>query len=80
MAEWYRAQLRHNRFDSWDLLVTALRKDFLPSDYDDELWKQIEKRTQHSSEPVVNISVMKNLFEWLPEKPSEWKKLRILMS
>lgn len=77
--EWYRAQLRQNRFDSWDSLVSALKSDFLSSEYDDELWKNIEKRTQSVDEPVViYISIMENLFDYLSEKPSEEKKLRIL--
>lgn len=79
--EWFRAQLRHNRFNSWDSLVNALRQDFLPTDYDSELWKQIERRTQHTNEPVViYISIMENLFECLSEKPTEKRKLRTLMS
>ncbi|KAJ8977810.1 hypothetical protein NQ317_000067 [Molorchus minor] len=77
--EWYRAQLRRDRFDSWDSLVTALKKDFLPVEYDDELWKQIEKRTQQMDEPVIiYISIMENLFDCLSEKPTEKQKLRIL--
>lgn len=79
--EWFRAQLRHKRFDSWDSLVGCLRQDFLPSNYDSELWRQIGRRTQHVNEPVViYISIMENLFECLSEKPSEGTKLKILMS
>lgn len=79
--EWFRAQLRNKRFNSWDSLVSSLRKDFLPLGYDEELWKQIEKRTQHEDEPVViYISIMENIFECLSEKPSEERKLRTLMS
>lgn len=79
--EWFRAQFRRSRFSSWDTLVSALKTDFLPLNYDDELWKQIEKRTQHEEEPIIiYLSIMENLFECLSEKPSEQKKLRILMT
>lgn len=79
--EWFRAQFRRSRFDSWNSLVSALKSDFLPLDYDDELWRQIEKRTQSEDEPIViYLSIMENLFECLSEKPSEQKKLRTLMT
>lgn len=78
--EWFRAQLRQKRFNSWNSLVSALKNDFLPRGYDEELWKQIERRTQHEDEPVViYISIMENLFECLSEKPSEEKRLRTLL-
>ncbi|KAJ8983231.1 hypothetical protein NQ317_005320 [Molorchus minor] len=78
--EWFRAQLRRKRFDNWESLVSALKNDFLSIEYDDDLWKQIERRTQHENEPVViYISVMENLFECLTEKPSEQKRLNTLL-
>ncbi|KAJ8975878.1 hypothetical protein NQ317_015211 [Molorchus minor] len=68
--EWFRAQLRRKSF----------KNDFLSIEYDDDLWKQIERRTQHENEPVViYISVMENLFECLTEKPSEQKRLNTLL-
>lgn len=54
----YRSQFRQKRFVSWDSLVTALRTDFLPSNYDDQLWQETRWKTLM----VIHISVMVNLF------------------
>lgn len=77
--EWYRSQLRRNRFDSWDNLVLALRKDFLPVDYDDHLKSEILKRTQGANEKVVIfVSIMENLFNCLSDPPPEAERLKII--
>lgn len=77
--EWFRSQSRQRRFDSWRTLVVALRQDFLPSDYDDQLWKEIQQRTQGQEERVViYISIMENLFSCLSEPPSQKEKLKII--
>lgn len=77
--EWFRSQLRQRRFDSWTSLVTALRRDFLPSNYDDQLRKEIEQRTQGQTEKVVvYLSVMENLFHCLGNPPTEEEKLKII--
>lgn len=77
--EWFRSQSRQHRFDSWKTLTAALRQDFLPSDYDDQLWKEIQQRTQGQDERVViYISIMENLFSCLGEPPSQEVKLKII--
>lgn len=54
------------RFNNWDLLIVALKKQFLPCDYEDRLWEEIRKRTQGASESVgIYFAVMSNLFERL---------------
>lgn len=77
--EWYRSQLRQQRFNSWDSLVIALRRDFLPVDYDDQLKLEILKRTQGQNERVIIfISIMENLFDCLSILPSEAERLKII--
>lgn len=66
---WYRTQ----KFDTWDELVTKLKQDFLPYDYELDLWEEIRRRTQGARERVVTyVSVMENLFNRLGQnRPSE---------
>ena len=64
---------------SWDDLVAALRRDFLPTDYDDELWEEIRRRTQGPFERViVYITSMQGLFKRLVESPSGDEQLKVI--
>lgn len=56
-----------------------LRQDFLPLDYDDQLRKVIEQRTQGQTETVVvYLFFMENLSHCLGNSPSEKEKLKII--
>ncbi|XP_074027277.1 uncharacterized protein [Leptinotarsa decemlineata] len=73
---WFRTQ----NFKSWDNLVEKLKKDFLPYDYEFDLWEEIRKRTQGSKERVMTFVVaMENLFNKLgPNKPSEEVRVKTI--
>lgn len=70
---------RTGHFASWDELVTKLRNDFQPYDYEFMLWDEIRRRTQGSQERVVNfVSIMENLFRKLPSIPSEASRVQLI--
>lgn len=73
---WYRT---HN-FITWDDLVSQLKEDFQPYDYEYELWEEIRKRTQGGREKViVFISSMENLFNRLgTSKPREKDRVKMI--
>lgn len=74
---WYRAI--KSSVSDWDSLADALKRDFLPPDYDDELWHEIRHRTQGEEEKVtIFIATMENLFSRLSIKPDEQERLRII--
>lgn len=66
---WYRT----HKFHSWGELISKLRQDFQPYDYELDLWDEIRKRTQGVKERVITyIAAVENLFNRLGEnKPSE---------
>lgn len=66
---WYRT----HKFHSWGELMSKLRQDFQPYDYELDLWEEIRKRTQGVKERVITyIAAVENLFNRLGEnKPSE---------
>lgn len=64
---------------NWRDLVTRLRTEYEPYDYEDELWQEIRARTQGTEESVGHyIACMSNLFNRLPTLPAEQKKLKVL--
>nr|CAI5846340.1 unnamed protein product [Callosobruchus analis] len=73
---WYRTR----KFESWSQLVDQLRADFLPYDYEYDLWEEIRRRTQGATEKVlIYVSVMENLFNRLgSSKPDEEARVRII--
>lgn len=74
---WYRSV--RNSVSDWDSLVNALRRDFLPEDYDDVLWEQIKCRYQGRNERVtIFIAVMENLFNRLVSLPTEEIKVKYI--
>lgn len=74
---WYRSVQEH--VQDWDDLVVKMKRTFQPSDYDRELWKQLEKRTQHPDEKIVfYIATMQNYFNKFNLKPSESDKVNFL--
>lgn len=74
---WYRAN--KSRLSSWADLVCEMRKEFLPSDYDDKLTDEIKRRTQGKDETIgTYIAVMQSLFSRLTTQMTEEQKLKIL--
>ncbi|KAJ3645933.1 hypothetical protein Zmor_023552 [Zophobas morio] len=74
---WYRSI--KPSVSSWDQLIQALKRDFLPPDYDQELLKEIHNRTQGSRESVVlYLATMRNLFNRLSDIPPEISQLHII--
>lgn len=74
---WFRAN--RDSFNSWSDIESALREEYLPPDYDDVLIREIERRTQGSSESLgVYVAVMKNMFARLSEKLIEVKQIKII--
>lgn len=72
---WYRS-IRSTVAD-WDSLVSLLKHEFLPSDYDDRLWDEIKQRAQGRDEPVtLYIAVMETLFSRLARPPSEITRVK----
>lgn len=61
-----------NKVETWDDLVKKLREDFLPYYYEDDLWSEINNRTQSPDERIViYISAMQSLFNRLTNPPDE---------
>lgn len=75
---WYRAN--KSTFSNWDDLVTGLREEFQPPDYDDRLLEEVKRRTQGSNESIgMYISVMKNLFSRFSSGIPQAMQLKIVM-
>lgn len=74
---WYRSV--RDRLRSWADFVEQLRRDFLPCDYEHDLWAEIRARRQGANERVSEyVAAMLNLFNRLPRVPAEEEKLAIL--
>lgn len=75
---WYRGIRRKAR--DWSSLVCLLREQFQPRNYNDHLFKEIKKRTQHPNELMgIYIAYMTNLFERLTVRLPEATRLKILL-
>lgn len=65
---------------TWDELVTLLRREFQPYDYEYRLLEECRRRTQGRDETLgIFVAVMKNLFNRLTEPPSDEEKLRMII-
>lgn len=74
---WYRSVRK--TLSNWDELVDALRAEFQPLDYDEQLYDEIRRRTQGSNESIsLYISIMSNLFTRLSFVVPETNQLRII--
>lgn len=72
---WYRSI--KNTVSDWDSLVSLLKHEFLPSDYDDRLWDELKQRSQGHDEPVtLYIAVMETIFSRLARPPSEITRVK----
>lgn len=75
---WFRAIRK--TLSGWDELVVALREEFQPYDYDEQLFDEIRRRTQGPQESISTyIAIMTNLFRRLTIKIPESNRLRIIL-
>lgn len=73
---WFRSVRSHLK--TWTDLVSAMRSEFEPYDYDIELWKEIRARTQGPDERIGNFfACLQNLFSRLPIAATEEEKLQV---
>ncbi|KAK4887431.1 hypothetical protein RN001_003702 [Aquatica leii] len=76
---WFRSV--KNTVSDWTSLVSLLKSEFLPTDYEDQIWEQIKSRKQKRTEHVtIFIAHLENLFSRLSKSPLEATKIRIIMS
>lgn len=74
---WYRSV--KNAVNDWDGLISLLKSEFLPSDFEDRIWEQIRTRLQQRGESIVIfVSVMENLFNKLEHRPNDTTKLKYI--
>lgn len=67
------------RIYDWEDIMRELREEYLPADYEVELWKEIRARTQGKCERIGRyFAVMTNLFSRLQTPPSEADKVNVL--
>lgn len=72
---WYKSI--KSSITDWQTLISRLKKDFLHSDIEDDLWDQIKGRKQKRSESVaVFIAHMQILFSRLSSPPAETTKIK----
>lgn len=75
---WYKAIRRET--SNWGQIVREMRNEFEPQDYAERLWDEIRSRTQGEDEPIgIYVSVMRNYFHRLPQRPAGQEMLRIVM-
>lgn len=72
---WYRCI--KGTVTNWASLVDRLKKDFLASDADEEIWNQIKSRKQKRGEPVhIFVAHLDTLFNRLSRPPAEVTKVK----
>lgn len=74
---WFRT--RRHKFSSWDSLVSQLKDNFLPPDYELSLMDDIRKRTQgHEEGLLLYVTRMQSLFNKLSQKLPEKEQVGII--
>lgn len=74
---WYRSV--RQKILTWDTFVREFRAEYLGHDYQINLWEEIRKRQQRPYERVGEyFACMINMFNRLPQKPTEAERLNIL--
>lgn len=74
---WFRHLKKSESIKNWDDLVSKLERDFLGSDYDEELWSLIKSRKQQKGEPaVIFIAIMESFFSQLSSPPAVVTKIK----
>lgn len=62
--------------NDWHSLTSRLKSDFLPKDYDENVWKIIKERKQNSNESVtIFIAELESYFRRLSNQPAEITKI-----
>lgn len=75
---WYR--FNKDKFNSWNDVVTLLKRDFSKDDYNYRLLSEIRARTQGEKENItVYLSIMHGMFARLDTTMSDSEKLEILL-
>lgn len=75
---WFRSH--RDNIISWNDLINKLRLDFLPCDYEADLWDEVRARTQGNNErSLIYIAVMENLFQRFVHPVEESVKLRLII-
>lgn len=75
---WYRCN--KDKFNSWNDVVTLLKRDFSKDDYNYRLLTEIRSRTQGEKENItVYLSIMHGMFARLDTDMSNSEKLEILL-
>lgn len=65
------------RVKDWDSLVALLKKEFLPADYDDQLWEELKLRVQGRNESCsMYIAMMLTLFSRLSRPTCEKTRVK----
>lgn len=74
---WYRSVKA--TVTDWEGLVSLLKQEFLPTDFDDKLWDEIKARVQGRGKAVLMyIAVMETLFGRLNRLPCETTKVKYI--
>jgi hypothetical protein len=74
---WYRSV--RDTVGSWNQLVTLLKTNFLPSDYDETIWETLQSRFQRSDEPTaIYVAAMTNTFKRVTITPGPEEQLRLI--
>lgn len=75
---WFRGMRKKAR--DWQSLVCLLREQFQPRNYNDHLFNEIKRRTQHPNESMgIYIAYMNNLFDRLTVTTPDSIRLKILL-
>lgn len=75
---WYRSV--KGSIQDWSSLITLLREQFQPPDYNDRLFEEVNRRTQGSQKSLgMYLAVMNKMFNRLTVGVSEKTKLKILL-
>lgn len=75
---WYRAI--RAEVNSWQELVSKIREQFQPTDYNQKLLEEIKKRTQGNDETIgIYLSVMRALFGRMTCAVEEGSQLKIIL-
>lgn len=75
---WFRANKK--KFNSWNDICVALKRQFLPHDYDDRLFEEIKKRTQGENENIgIYVACITTMFSRLSYKIPESVQLKLIL-
>lgn len=74
---WFRAM--RQQLGSWSELVNALKQEYVPVDFEDQLWESLRSRMHREGEGVgVYFAEMLSLFSRLTSPASEAEKVKLI--